>query len=558
MKSRIFSRIGYKDIFNESVDIKSILSKIEIEPALEFLVVLNKYEHNVYHDKLSDLNFICNNWLANSSEELKSKIIKCYTATLKKNKDSESSINDVKIINKAATLRAIELLLSESANRDMLVINYQNDEEELFMLYLAINDEIAEREKDFFKKYLDFKDDTKMIRFHLFLGLNQFIMNSESSRKKLWAEALKFVLFEKWIKSQNKYDDLTNIYLSQFDVKDWYELFNIIFALNSLVINHYKFKVEVEGVQKIFFKYISNHKESSSHWNEFSEIRKMPLYRISNESYLVLDFSFLLDKFFSGIYHDILQQLDNNDVKSFHQDFSNDFVEKFLLVNALKAVFGKKYIQFDENKIKEYNIKGINNLALPDYYVRNGNKVFLFECKNSLLSNQSKLDSEYKDIEREIKEKFYEYGKKKKAVRQLLNYFELAQNMKYNFFDSNAKLENCIYYPILVTTDLTLTSLGFNKLLNEYMDNDIDKLDINLKRRIKPLTIIHINDLLVRTSKIQKLDVVIDDYYKYCGGQELMDSMISFSEYLDRFKFGKNYNFDHNSFKAMIKDSFLS
>jgi len=133
MKSKISSRIGYNEIFNCTADIKKILSKIEIKPALEFLVVLNKFEHNVYHNELSDLNFICNDWLAHSSDELKSQIIKCYSVTLKKNKDPESSINDVKIINKAATLRAIELLLSESANRDVPVINYQKDEEDLFM-----------------------------------------------------------------------------------------------------------------------------------------------------------------------------------------------------------------------------------------------------------------------------------------------------------------------------------------------------------------------------------------------------------------------------------------
>ena len=83
-------------------------------------------------------------------------------------------------------------------------------------------------------------------------------MNSESSRKKLWAEALKFVLFEKWIKSQRKYDNLSTAYLNQFDVENWYELFNIIFALNSLVANHYKFKVEVEGVQKLFVAHIKS------------------------------------------------------------------------------------------------------------------------------------------------------------------------------------------------------------------------------------------------------------------------------------------------------------
>ena len=41
MKSRIFSRIGYNEMFNCTADIKKILSKIEIESALEFLVVLN-------------------------------------------------------------------------------------------------------------------------------------------------------------------------------------------------------------------------------------------------------------------------------------------------------------------------------------------------------------------------------------------------------------------------------------------------------------------------------------------------------------------------------------
>ena len=63
------------------------------------------------------------------------------------------TINDVKIINKAATLRAIELLLSESANRDIPVINYQNDNENLLLLYLAVNDEITERERILLKSF---------------------------------------------------------------------------------------------------------------------------------------------------------------------------------------------------------------------------------------------------------------------------------------------------------------------------------------------------------------------------------------------------------------------
>lgn len=559
MKTKMFSRVGYKEVFNKSADIKKLIDKIEIEPALEFLTVLNKFEYKVYNGNLSELKFICDEWLANSDNNLKNKVINYYNRLLRENKNQRDSIDYIKIINKAATLRVTEILLSKSSKKNITPVSkYKNDEESLFILYLAINDEIAEREKDFFKKYLDFKDEKKTIRLHLYLGLNQFILNSESLTKKIWTEALKFVLFEKWIKNQKKYNNFIEDYLTQFGVKDLYELFNIVFQLNTFAISHYKFKQEIDDNGTKFFEYISNHQENSSDWSEFSEIRKNPLYKLSNGDYLILDFSFLLDKFFSGIYHDILEQSNKNNIKSFHQDYSTDFVEKFLLVNALNAVFGKSYMQFDENGIKEHKIKGIDNLSLPDYYVRNGNKIFLFECKNSFLSNKSKLDSDYKDIENEIKEKFYSTGEKKKAVKQLINYIELSQKEKYKFFDNCVKLEKCTYYPILVTTDLTLTSLGFNRLLNEYMEQDINNLDFGLRRRIKPLTIIHINDLLLRTTGLKKMDLLIEDYYKYCKTQKVVDEMISFSDYLDTVKFKNNSSIDHNSFKKMIKSSILS
>src|SRR5690606_15740750 len=117
----------------------------------------------------------------------------------------------------------------------------------------------------------------------------------------------------------------------------------------------------------------------------------------------------------------------------------------------------------------------------------------------------------------------------------LLNYIELSQNEKYMFFDDKIKRKRCTYYPIIVTTDLTLTSLGMNKLLNEYMNEDLKNIDSDLKRRIRPLTIIHVNDFLVRANKLKKLDLFIDNYFKHCSTQKPADDMISFSDYLDLF-----------------------
>lgn len=553
--TKLISRIGYKDIFKKSINKDKLIEKIELVPALEFLTVLNKFEYKVHEKDTSELRFICNDWLKSSDEKIKKAIIDYYTNFLTENKRKQrdfTGLQSIKIINQTATLRVIELLLAKGTNN----CKSEYDEENLFKLYLSVNDEIAERENIFFEKWQQiFGTKYNEIRFHMYLGINQGIMNREPLGKKIWVEALKFVQFEKWINNQSKYENFTKDYLKKFDSSEWYELFTLIFHLNKLAINNYKFNVDENSKDLKLLSYFSNHEEKTPNWNEFSEIRKRPLFKLPNDEYLILDFSFLLDKFFSGIYHDILEFSNNTNVNGFHQDYSTNFIEKHLLVNTLKAVFGKSYIQFDEIKIKSVGKKGVDNIALPDYYVRNGNKIFVFECKNSLLSNKLKIEADCDAIENDLKNKFYHNGTKNKAVKQLLNFVELSDNGQYKFFDTNTKLEKCIYYPILITTDNTLTSLGFNAILNEYMSNDLRNIDNSLKNRIKPLTIIHINDILLRTTQLKKLDLLIEDYIKYYRSKKAVDSFISFSDYLERVKFKNNSSLDHKSYKEILNNS---
>lgn len=557
MKTKFYSRIGYKNIFNKTADIAEILNQIHIESALEFFTFLNKYNSEITKEESSELNFIINEWLVDSEIYIRDTILEYYNNNKQYNCSDEVD-NRVMIINKATTLRIIEILLSHSFKKN-IESTTTKCHDQLFLLYLAINDEIDERKNSYdLLDMLDFKDDSKIIRFHICLGLQQFSLNSESMTKKIYAEISKFILFEKWISNQENLNELSKNYLSNFGVNEWYDLLNFIYNLNVFAIDNYKFKVDNEDVSSKFFDYISKHKDNSIHWNEFSEIRKNPLLKLSTNNYLILDQYFLLDKFFSGIYHDILEVSINNNFTNFHQKLSESFIEKFLLVRILKIIFEKKYIQFDEESIKKYNTKRIENIALPDYYIRNGNKNLLFECKNSFISHKSKIDLNYHNIEREIKDKFYSNKEKKKAIRQLINFIKLSQDGAYNFFDDNKKLKNTIYYPILITTDLTLTSLGFNKLFNEFMSLDSTLIELNLKNRIKPLTIIHINDLLVRSINLQKLDLLIDEYHQYCKKSKAADSMISFSSYLDSIKFANTNSISHSSLEKLVKTTLLN
>ncbi len=545
MKTKLISRLGHKEFYYNSDSIETLLQHIHLDSALEFLVQINKNEHLLYQNENAEIRFILREWIPDTSEDFKTNFIRVFI------EHSETkNLKDVKVINKISTLRTIEILLEKRIKIEKV----SHDPESLFKLYLIINDEIANRIDFFTNKYLaDNRSISNEIRLHLHLGLNQYLVNTDAIGKKLWVEALKFVQFEKWIKTQPKLENTLIRYLGKFNVNTLYELFTLIFRIGQVAINHHKFSIDEQEKGIVFFDYISNHNINSSEWNELSEIMKNPLYRMNNGEYLIIDFYFVLNKFFTGMYHDLLN-FSNSENSNFHQVYSSDFIEKYLLGNAINSVFGNKYIQFNEDKMKSYKVKNINNLALPDYYIRNGNKVYLFECKNSLISLSSKLEKKYEKVETDFKRKFYESKNKNKAAKQLLNYINLSNEGKYSFFDHFTKVNNLVYYPIIITTDDTLTSLSFNSLINEFVTKDLNEMDNKLKSRIKPITIIHINDLLYRTTNLKRLDILIDSYHKHFNkkSSKNFDKFISFTDFIEIFVFNQNRSIDHKSLEKII------
>ena len=551
MKTKLISRLGYKEFYNNSDSIEKLLKHIHLDTALEFLVLINKNEHLLYQNENAEIRFILNEWIPSTSDDFKTKFIGVFIEY-----SERKNLKDVKIVNKVSTLRTIEILLEKRNN----IAKSKHNPESLFKLYLIVNDEIASRIDFFTKKYLTGnRSISNEIRLHLHLGLNQYLVNTDTIGKKLWVEALKFVQFEKWVKTQPELENTLIGYLEKFNVKTLYELFTLIFRIGQVAINHHKFSIDEQEKGIAFFDYISNHNINSSDWNELSEIMKNPLYKMNNGEYLIIDFYFVLNKFFTGMYHDLLN-FSNSENSNFHQVYSSDFIEKYLLGNTINSVFGNNYIQFNEDKIKSCKVKNINNLALPDYYIRNGNKVYLFECKNSLISLSAKLDTKYEKVETDFKSKFYESENKNKAAKQLMNFIKLSNENKYAFFDNCKKTNNLVYYPIIITTDDTLTSLSFNSLINEFVTKDLSEMDNKLKNRIKPITIIHINDLLYRTTNLKRLDVLIDSYHKHFNkkSHKNFDKFISFTDFIEIFVFERSKTIDYKSLKSIMEESVLS
>lgn len=405
MSTKLTTRLNYSNIFNDNDTIEDLINKVDIEISLETLALINKYQYKIQEDDKSEIRFIIYDLLVNCDENLKKNIINGYTKNLELNYDKTKIVGDlssVRIINKLSTLRLIELLLAKKENG--ISLNKKDNSIILLKLYLLVNQEISDRQDRVFKKYFSNKKTTlDNIHFHLFLGLSQVIEDNKITGK-IMTEVLKFIQFEKWLRRNEHYNKMTYDYLKKIGLNNWYEYFNDIFKINRLSIDTHIISVRDFPVLSNVLNYYSSEREFNTQWSDLLNLKKRPIIKKNETEFIILDIEYTLSKFFTGIYHEILFFSKPYFGNKFSQDYNKLFIEEELLVSSMKLVFKKNYIKFSEEEIKsKTNKKDIENIGLPDYYVRNGNNVFLFECKNSFISNKNKTELNDEEILKEIK-----------------------------------------------------------------------------------------------------------------------------------------------------------
>lgn len=559
MKTKFVSKLKYEDIFNDSDTVEKLAIKVSKDEALVLLSLINAKISSIHTKPGLEKHFILNEWLKFSDEGVKYRIKHAYGKYYKHKSDGSIDLSSVVILNKITTLRLIEIILTnpQFINKK---IDAKTASESLFRLYLLIGSEITERQDKAFKAFLPSNGEKgKIIRLHLFMGLTYVEPSNYITRSQVFiSQFLKFIQFEKWLRSKKEFENLERDYLNEIGVKKWSEYINDVFQINSLSFQHIIIYSDSNPVLKNTLDYLSSEVCNKTAWNELLAVKKNPLYKINDSKYLVLDLDFLIEKFFTNVYHDLVHLSKKQNLLAFHSDYNKEFMEEYLLNKSIENIFGKSFVKFTQTKMNTLKPQK-SNIGLPDYYIRNGNKVLIFECKNSYISHEliNKLD--LKLLEDDIKNKFYVNTKKrKKAIKQLMDFIVNSTNGNYSFFDSSAKPNKLIYYPILIITDPLLRSMGFNKLMNEYLDLEKEMIDNDLRKRILSVTVIHIDDLLFYDKDLKQLGVLIKDYHKYLSNKEYIEEMISFSVYLSTIKFPNYKRLNEKLIKEFVKDSFIS
>ena len=343
-------------------------------------------------------------------------------------------------------------------------------------------------------------------------------------------QIIKTIYLFEFFERNDQYHALLREFVRAFDCTDWKEYLKKLLPLIVSILNKDRpgyLTLTIPDDNNYtrnctFLEQLTLGQNNSVLDIDFRQLRANPLYKVKEGSYQIIFDKFVFEKIFKGLYFYLNQlnsTLQTDKIPDFRSFWGDEYSEKLLLYNVLQETYENRYIKFSGEKIR-----GTGITAEPDYYIRNGNKIFLFESKDILIKADVKTSFDYHKIESELKKKLYfvqQNGKvKNKAVLQLINNIERILTKSFPF-DERYKENSIRIYPILVLHDHQFNLAGLNVIVNSWFQDELKKLEkdgLNIKN-VSPLTIIDIDTLIFYQDQFKvrriTLNTLIEGYHKH-------------------------------------------
>ena len=355
--------------------------------------------------------------------------------------------------------------------------------------------------------------------------------------------------FFEFITSREEYSDLYNYFLSLYGIVRWQDYYRTILMLGVIGIekglNHIKLsKCDTDSIlDKNVLKQISKEKNSyietevEDKNRDISIFRSKPLIHINNDEYCPFCVQLMLYRLYNGIYFDLLNSNFAYKKKKCGLFYKEIFVEKYLFDRTLLSCLNECRIStcFPQTELIEtqdfVDIEEENNQ--PDFYVREGNNVFIFECKAVKLNGELKTDSDVDNIMAEISNKLHskvytiQKGKvkylnnpKPEGIGQLINHIISIENHSFKW--DSCSSEDFVYYPILVLENREVAQNSLSSILNDWYQNDMARTGIS-NAKYRPVIVITIKTLFLYNYQFKKngFNYYFDRYFKENLQQDL-------------------------------------
>lgn len=516
--------LTYQKLYNKERpnldELKLSLAKLDKQMLLKCALTLL---HNA--DSWSDINEFITHFFSKGNETFAYRVLHRYDEIISEiHVNSNGVMPQIKVLTKHSCLELLRIIFSTNFTGENISDN-ETFQLVIFDCLLVINDmttptpECPENiDKDLRIAYnallnmLSYNDYTNID------ATTNFILQCYKSK----------LLFD-FMDSQDNLKKMRDLYLKEMGCKYWEEY---IFVLAKLFVLDYQGQLPTTRIileenhpafqhDKILldkFALASSEEISYEENVDFISFRNHPLIQLEENTYWVIDENFLANRLYISLFFGIKGQNDSIQkqykIADFFQFFTSKFSEETLFYNTMKHIIGKKtYITYSGAEMRGKGISGE-----PDYYIRNGNDIFLFEFKDPLFRKEDKVECNYENVKSSIEEKLvHKKNGKPSAIEQLCNNIELILNDKFQI-DLGIRSNKVRIYPILVVGDTTFTNVGASFILNDYFKNEISNRKIGNKN-IRPLILVNIDSLILYQFEFEnknlKLRDVLDSYLKF-------------------------------------------
>lgn len=421
------------------------------------------------------------------------------------------------------------LILFEYAYQHGLEIEKQIDfdtklfEINLFKAYLLINEDLDKKQTAEIKKLEGFPPHDKIRKIMLILSLPDMDLINHNETDVFVCQLLKANWLFSFLKIEPRCQPILSALFQHYQAEKQEDIFNHLIHLGILCMERKEGRLGFNVAQDEFFKANSTFLDSltvetTENQEDFKNLRATPIYKEKEGTYCIICPLFVLEKLYKSWYFK-LNQINNQlpkhqKIKEFRSFYGQNFTENYLIEKVLDGIFNPKSIQLSGNKIrKEYSTV----TGEPDYYVRDWNRVYIFETKDTFLRAENKTSYSFEAIETDLREKLYfktdDKGKiTPKAVKQITENIKKSLQNK-QLFDSLSKPNKVEIYPILLLHDESFNAAGLNSLVNEWFQKELEELKnqgFNIKK-VNPLIIITIDALILLQELMRQKKIMLHE-----------------------------------------------
>lgn len=536
MELQIAKLLSYSAVFPDRHDkIKDLLADVPSNSAIEFISYTLARKANQFIDD-HDVS-IWAPWVLNTRNEVKSPIGR-YA--------EQYNLGQYALIDKYAMLLLISYLLTyyNGRNEELTI----DDRSNLLLAYMLCCDERIKLNRDLPYNSMTAADFVKNFMPDY---LKSHDIDVPRDYRLLLIKC--YMLLIEFPKQNTRFAGYINEFCKEKELQNAQYYLNELFLtyLNMLSADLSNCLMEVDETCQSTLHFYDNMSIDPSIYKydiDFLMMKERPILKTGPRRYNFLYMKMFLDKAYTGLLFDMKDSLIKRGVLDSDKGYMNlksflgeEFSEQFFFYTLMKRCFGKHYVTYSGKELDKTLGKG-----MPDYYMRRGNRVYIFECKDAQIASNKKLRGDYETIKNAIFEKYVANAKGHgKGVTQLVNVITDKVPKILNNVDHTAPEGIKYVFPIIIYFDNCFDVEGPSYLLNKEFKRLMDNMSVSAELVVKDVVMINIEQLMrlenfFANDKL-KLATLINAYIEYKKLFEL-NQVFPFNKFLFQEARKKGYD----------------